>query len=243
MASPNSTQLPSVLIELVLESPGVQDFLNRSAVLAAREFSGPDSPVSCAVTLLYKSRPRVVASSSAEATRMDEIQYSYGDGPCLTAAHSGETVLVKDLAAENRWPDYTSEVSRHGLGSLLAVPITLSGDYLSALNLYADRENAFPDPTVQAAESFARHAASAVRLTIRITDTTSRAEDLVAAMRSRTTIDIAIGIIMGQSRCSQQQAFDVLRAASSHRNMKLREVAESVVASVNGRPAETHFEG
>ncbi len=243
MSSPNTAELHPALIDMVLESPDVQEFLHKSATLAAGEFSGPGSPVSCAVTLLYKSRPRVVASSSREAEQMDELQYSYGDGPCLTAAHTGDAVLVRDLASEERWPDYTSEVSRHGLRSLLAVPIALSGDYLSALNLYADRKNAFSAETVGAAESFARQSAAAVLLAIRITETNSKAEDLAATLRSRTTIDIAIGIIMGQSSCSQQEAFEVLRTASRNRNMKLRQVAETVVASVNGGPVQTHFDG
>ena len=184
-----------------------------------------------------------MASSSQEAEHLDELQYSYGDGPCLAAARTGTAVLVRDLDAEERWPDYTSEISRHGLRSLLAVPIALSGDYLSALNLYADRKNAFSAETIDAAEGFARQSAAAVLLAIRITETNSKAEDLVATLRSRTTIDIAIGIIMGQSRCSQLEAFEVLRTASRNRNMKLRDVAGAVVASVNGGPVQTHFDG
>ncbi|WP_253905045.1 ANTAR domain-containing protein [Arthrobacter sp. H14] len=60
-------------------------------------------------------------------------------------------------------------------------------------------------------------------------------------MKTRTTIDLAVGIIMGQSRCSQDEAFALLRSASSTRNIKLREVAAGIVASTGSPPASTHF--
>jgi AmiR/NasT family two-component response regulator len=53
---------------------------------------------------------------------------------------------------------------------------------------------------------------------------------------SRTTIDQAIGVIMGQNRCDADAAFDVLRSASQHRNVKLRDVAARVIGSVQSAP-------
>jgi AmiR/NasT family two-component response regulator len=55
-----------------------------------------------------------------------------------------------------------------------------------------------------------------------------------AAMQSRTVIDLATGAIMAQNRCSQAAAFQVLREASNSRNVKLRDVAATVVSSVAG---------
>ncbi len=61
-------------------------------------------------------------------------------------------------------------------------------------------------------------------------------------MESRTAIDIAIGVVMGQNRCSQEEAFAILRKASSHRNVKLRVLAEELVASVGRQSASTVFD-
>jgi AmiR/NasT family two-component response regulator len=61
-------------------------------------------------------------------------------------------------------------------------------------------------------------------------------------MASRTTIDLAVGIVMGRNRCTQEQAFEILRAASSHRNVKLRDLAAELVATVGKGPATTHFD-
>jgi hypothetical protein len=56
------------------------------------------------------------------------------------------------------------------------------------------------------------------------------ADDLQDALRSRAVIDRAIGVIMAQQGCGPGRAFDLLRAASQHRNVKLREVCAQLVA-------------
>ena len=55
-------------------------------------------------------------------------------------------------------------------------------------------------------------------------------------MASRRVIDQAIGVIMAQNRCTGDEAFEVLRRASQHRNVKLRQIAADVVTSVSGQP-------
>ncbi|WP_284978578.1 ANTAR domain-containing protein [Arthrobacter sp. fls2-241-R2A-200] len=56
-------------------------------------------------------------------------------------------------------------------------------------------------------------------------------------------IDLACGMIMAQNRCSQAEAFDVLRRASSDRNQKLYAIAMDMVSRVSGEQrAEAHFE-
>jgi ANTAR domain/GAF domain len=67
-------------------------------------------------------------------------------------------------------------------------------------------------------------------------------DQLRAALTSRTVIDQAIGIVMGQNRCDADTAFAVLRAASQNRNIKLRVVAAEILTAVSkkvptqGRP-------
>jgi AmiR/NasT family two-component response regulator len=55
-------------------------------------------------------------------------------------------------------------------------------------------------------------------------------------------IDMAIGIVMAQNRCSQEAAVRILTDASSNGNVKLREIAASLVQSVGGTASRTHFE-
>lgn len=51
------------------------------------------------------------------------------------------------------------------------------------------------------------------------------------AMKSRTLIGQATGMLMLLSDIGEDQAFDYLRRVSSHTNRKLTEVAEEVVAT------------
>ncbi|ALU39680.1 hypothetical protein AS188_07860 [Kocuria flava] len=81
-----------------------------------------------------------------------------------------------------------------------------------------------------------------MRLAVRLARHHDTEADLQAAMASRTTIDLAVGIVMGQNRCTQEKTFEILRAASSHRNVKLRELVADLVAQVGKGPASTHFE-
>ena len=48
---------------------------------------------------------------------------------------------------------------------------------------------------------------------------------------------------MAQNRCSQREAFELLKAASSTRNTKLHSVAAAIVDSLGQGPAKTHYEG
>lgn len=55
--------------------------------------------------------------------------------------------------------------------------------------------------------------------------------DLEVALRSSRTIGAAIGIVMVSRDVDQDEAFSLLRQASSHSNRKLRDIAADLVDS------------
>ena len=73
---------------------------------------------------------------------------------------------------------------------------------------------------------------SVLELALKMADDAEVRAQLEAALTSRSVIDQALGIIMGQNRCSSEEAFRLLRDASQNRNVKLRELAAAMVASV-----------
>lgn len=234
----------SQLQNLVVDSQDVNDFLSELCDYAAREISGSmELPVVCAVTLSRRRRTTTAAWSDPQARLMDEIQQNFGDGPCLHAMHTGTTVLVPDTRKDTRWPEYSEAIAEMGQLSVLAVPLTLDEDAKAALNIFAPIENAFDSDALESAERFAANAQSALRLAVRVATGQQLAADLRAAMESRTAIDLAAGIIMGQNRCSQEEALAILVKASSGRNQKLRVVAEQIVAAISSEgPPVTHFD-
>ncbi|GAB3526286.1 GAF and ANTAR domain-containing protein [Arthrobacter monumenti] len=230
------------LQDAVLSSADVEEFLDELCRHAVQELSD-GSEVLCGITLLRDKKAGTVASSSKSARRMDEIQYNYDDGPCLTASREQKPVLISDLAEEPRWPGYADVVVQHGMRSVLAVPFNLEGEAKAAINLYSDAPGKFDGDDVTRVTAFADEAARSLRLAIRIALHSERSADLKAAMDSRTVIDMAVGIVMGQNRCSQDEAIEFLKKASSNRNVKLREVAGQLVAGVGKTPEpRAHFE-
>ena len=230
------------LQNLILDSADVQEFLSRFADYSARRFSTDDSEVICGLTLLRDQKRISVAFSDERAHRLDEIQNDFGEGPCLYAAREQATVHLSDLGRETRWPEYAAVLREHGIASLAAVPFNLESDGSAALNLYSRRPDALDAPTIAAAEEYAGRAAKPLRLAVRFSVREDNAVDLAVALESRTAIDLAVGTIMGQNRCSQHEAFTILRTASGRSNMKLRDLAAQLVASVGEPAPQTHFD-
>jgi ANTAR domain len=55
------------------------------------------------------------------------------------------------------------------------------------------------------------------------------AADMEAALRSARVIGAAMGVLMGSTRCTEEQAIQILKKVSNETNVKLREVADAVV--------------
>ncbi|MEW1822686.1 GAF and ANTAR domain-containing protein [Arthrobacter sp. NPDC080031] len=231
------------LQDLVLDSEDVSGFLEDLAVFTASSVSAARAQdVLCGVTLSRRRRSMTVAGSSREARLIDEVQQAYGDGPCLEAMRTGKSVLVSDTSADSRWPEYCATIAERGHLAVLCVPLGLEEGATAAINLFAPQRDAFDEASVHSCEQFANQAEKALKLAVRIGATQQRAEDLEQAMRSRTAIDLATGVIMGQNRCSQEEAFRILTKASNGRNQKLREVAESLLLSLSNETPVLHFE-
>jgi GAF domain-containing protein len=239
----NDTGMAEHLQNLVLDSADVEEFLDELAGFSASSLSSPDHEVICGITLVRRKKAVTVASSNDRARAMDEVQYQFGDGPCLTAIREHASVHVPDLRTDQRWPEYTDAVAEHGIGSMLGVPIPLEGEAGAGLNLYSTQPHGFTEEAIGTAETYARQTSKALRLAIRIAHLNDARNNLSAAMQSRTVIDLAVGVIIAQNRCSQDEAFQILKNASNTRNMKLRDVAAAVVESASKNNAvSTHFE-
>jgi AmiR/NasT family two-component response regulator len=62
-------------------------------------------------------------------------------------------------------------------------------------------------------------------------DEERRAAAFHSALASREVVGEALGILMERERITAVQAFDVLRRASQHLNIKLRDVAQNLIDS------------
>lgn len=133
--------------------------------------------------------------------------------------------------------------SAAGAVSTLWVPLTLENGTTGVLSLYSARPNAFSADDAEAAAAFAEQASRSLLLVLRLARLADSRDDLIAAMESRTVIDLAVGAIMAQNRCSRAGAFKILRNTSNNRNMKIRDVAASLISSIAGdEDLSPHFD-
>lgn len=237
---PQQHSVAAELQQLILQADTVELFLEAFASHASAVFSN-GTEVLAGITLLRNKEGATVASSSDAARELDEVQYGFGDGPCLRAARTGRTFLLDDARGEERWPEYAEAIRERGFYSVLGVPLILGNDGGAGLNLYTNEPGFFTPEVIQAAEAFAEEASAALQLAVQIARHRTTNEHLRAAMEARTTIDLAVGIVMAQNKCGQDTAFGILRQASSNRNVKLRDLAAGIVQSVTSETVETHF--
>lgn len=232
-----------VLQDAVLDSDDVGKFLDELVKLARSEIGRTiHHEVFCAVTLLRPRRAATVASSGEEARQMDEVQYNFDDGPCLRAARERHIVHIPDFHHEERFAEYRAAVEKYGVRSAVGVPVILPGGANAAIDIYCREPYAFPDEALAQAETFAAEASKSLKLAVKMAKLSEASRDLEAALDSRTVINLAAGVMMAQNRCSQQEAIEILKAASNARNMKMHAVAQAVLDSVGETEPSTHFE-
>lgn len=190
------------------------------------------------VTFLVAGKPTTVASTGPLALQLDERQYEWG-GPCLHGLEANQRVLIDSVSAEARWPEFIQLAKEQGAGSVLGVSVPLQGEVSAGLNIYSTDEHAFDEAGISLACTFADYAGVAISNMHLFETHSGDAENLRSAMDSRAVIEQAKGIVMGQRRCSAEQAFEILAELSHTRNKKLRDLAQMLVDDVSaGRPAQ-----
>ena len=219
------------LQDLLLATPALEGFVEGVA-RAAAEHIGPAAAAT--VSMQRHGRPYAVAASDPLSAACDEVEYAADDGPCLDALRLGRVVASADLAVDSRWPAWRDAALSRGFRSVAAVPSPVRPGVAIALNLYARATDAWDDQVLPVAHLYADQISRAMHLYLRSTDQTELNADLRAAIVSRSVIDQAIGVIMAQNRCTEDRAIEILRSASQHRNVKLRDLAASLIESVTG---------
>jgi hypothetical protein len=231
------------LQDILIGAESVDSFLEGLSRFAASTLSqslGTD--IECAVTLKRRRVTATVAGSSPRAVQLDHIEQSVGDGPCIRALVTMTPQHIEDIGTDTRWPDYRRQLAKVGVYSTLGVPLEIGDDASAALNFFASEPGAFTAEAYDKAVGFGETAAKTLHLAVRIGTAQKRAKDLESAMQSRTSIDLACGVVMAQNRCSQDEAMAILAKVSSNRNQKLRDVAAELLLKVSGSEVRTHFE-
>ena len=227
-ANPAVVAALSELGAVVLEETPLEQLMQRITEIAHQAL-----PKAAGASLTVVS-PRRSYSGGATDDRirmLDETQTDVGHGPCIEAAAGNTVIIVQDMREETRWPTFGPRALEAGIHSSASIPLPIQQDVVMGLNVFAEQPYAFGEEDIAVLSTIARYAAVAVRNLRQYADTAALAQQMQQAMESRAVIEQAKGIIMGDRRCSPDEAFGILAKLSQDTNRKLRDVAAALVDS------------
>ncbi|WP_207084160.1 GAF and ANTAR domain-containing protein [Nocardioides sp. S5] len=165
------------------------------------------------------------AASDDLVRRIDALQHELSEGPCLDALRQDHTVVSGDLATDVRWPNWGPQVVRElGLSSTVSYRLYSTDKDLGALSLYGAEVSAFTADDIADGLALAAHVAVALAAAQEV-------EHLENALRGRTVIGQATGVLMERFDLAPDRAFSVLSRLSQQKNVKLRDLAEQIVTT------------
>jgi GAF domain-containing protein len=158
---------------------------------------------------------------------LDSWQFEYSQGPCYDGVTHNALTVCGDLRNDPRYPDYGKRAAAVGIRSQAGLRIFESKRTIGGLNMYARSIGSLAD-VAYLAELFSEHARTAVAYA-------SEIDGLREAIAGRQVIGQAIGIVMERFGLTEERAFAFLTRLSSHRNVKLRQVAQELIKETGER--------
>ena len=204
--------------------------------MASVELFGVDG---AAVSVIYDGQsPGTFGSSSETSRRLDEYQFTFGEGPCLDAVAAHEVVMVPDLDSplERRWPAFAGAVLDEGVRGVFALPIMITSACVGALDLFRARPGPLEGDQLAGAALAARLASlSLIDLIAEGTSGQSIASDDEDAWDLLADIDRievyqATGMVISQLDVGPAEALVRLRAHAIATNQTARQVAVAILA-------------
>ncbi len=172
-------------------------------------------------------RLETVAPTADVVSELDAAQGRLHEGPCLESALTQTHMVSSNLAADERFPKYGPFAVSRGVRAQAGFPLFDTRKSHGALNLYSTRVGAFEDLDSLGA-LFSHQAGLAIAYAREV-------DNLSEAVRTRTIIGQATGIVMERYQLTDERAFAFLTRLSQHRNVKLRLVAQELIAASEAR--------
>jgi hypothetical protein len=189
------------------------------------------------ISLTYEGSTRGTFGSSGELSRrLDALQFTFGEGPCLDAVQSGGPVLVADLddPSEQRWPAFRGALLESGVNAVFALPVRIASDHIGALDLFRRERGSLTELTLTGGLLAAELSA------VPLLDLMSADVDWYGAGQGdggweqlasleRTEVYQATGMIVGALDVGATDALVRLRAYAFSHEMTASEVAWDIV--------------
>jgi hypothetical protein len=162
----------------------------------------------------------IVFATDYVSARIEELQVSLGEGPCIDAWSSRLPVIEPDLQRTSpaRWPVFGPAAKAAGAAAVFAVPLQVGQARVGALDVYRDTPGGLSAADI----------VDAVRLGEAVTQVLLRLEPAPSDFSAE--VYQAAGMITVQLDVEITEALARLRAHAYAEEQTLREVAREVVA-------------
>jgi hypothetical protein len=183
-----------------------------------------------AVSVLVSGGGDVVWQTDGASARLDDLQFTLGQGPGVDAAASGELVLEADLEAlpPQRWPAFTPAALELGVRAVFAVPLQIGVIRLGVVLGHRDAPGMLSRAALADLLVFASAATGA--LLGPLTDGPKPQWVPEQTSGYRAEVHQATGMISVQLGVTQAVALIRLRAYAFSHHRALADVAADVVA-------------
>jgi len=174
----------------------------------------------------------VLARSDATAGRIEDLQATLGEGPCVDACETGRPVGEPDLAAPRRprWVAFAPAAVALGAAAVFAIPLHLGAVRLGALTLYRARAGELSDEQYVDARGMAHVVALAVLAIQAQAPPGTLSPDLEPLAGFGAVVHQASGMVSVQLGVGVGEALVRLRAHAFAAGRDLAVVATDVVA-------------
>lgn len=161
--------------------------------------------------IAHDGTPGTVHATNELAARIEDVQCTTGEGPCVEAARTGAPVLVPAITARHhaKWPAMARELTAVGVGAIFALPIRVGAMSFGSLDLH--RLEPGPLSTRQMTDTL-RSADRAGRILL-----SAAGEDLdqlLPPTTYRMVVHQAVGMVMVQLDVGVEDAMLRLRATA-----------------------------
>jgi PAS domain S-box-containing protein len=175
----------------------------------------------------------VTASNGAERA-FEQAERELGEGPCIDAFISGETIWTADLWADPRWNRLGPVARNNKVRGVLAAPVLLRDRPIGTCNALTNTPRAWTDGDVGAIGAYAGMVGQLVGSSSDAQQKGELATQLQVALDSRVLIEQAKGVLMERHGLDGTAAFARLRRAARSSSRPVTEIAREIIEGRSG---------
>ncbi|MFI6238834.1 GAF and ANTAR domain-containing protein [Micromonospora sp. NPDC050795] len=214
------------------ENGGNESLLRRVCSTAAKELSASGVGIS----VMTESGIRAATAASDPASELlEELQFMFGEGPCVDAFASRRPVLISDLgdlmtSEDDRWPFYAPAAHASGLRAVFAFPLQIGAARLGVLDVF--RDHVGPLTNAELADAVAVADVTVTALLDRQEERPDSGIDDIDddAAEYRAELFQAQGMVMVQLGVTLAEAMARIRAYAYAEDRRLSDVTRDIVA-------------